>query len=180
MAHFEARNGRWGFLVDPQYANLGKTVDSQGRRHERTVDLNLEATVLGLAATYRLHESTKASLDLTFGARYAGLSADIAPRHVPPFHASYSWVDPIVGLKGSARMSEAWTFIYRADVGGFGVGSDLTWCGALNFDARVSKRVSINFGVLAIHEDYKAGSSATDFTFDATFMGPFLGVSWRW
>ncbi len=154
MAHFEAHNGKWGILVDPIYANLGKTVESQGRRLERTIDLNLEASVLGVAGSYQITKSPDAGLDFTFGGRYTGLSADITPRRLPAFHASYSWVDPVVGLMGSVKMSKAWTFGYRADIGGFGVGSDLTWSGALTFDAKVSKAVSITFGYVALYNDY--------------------------
>ena len=180
MAHFEAHNGKWGILVDPIYANLGKTVDSQGRRLERTIDLNLEASVLGVAGSYQITKSPDADLDFTFGGRYTGLSADITPRRLPAFHASYSWVDPVVGLVGSVRMSKAWTFGYRADIGGFGVGSDLTWSGALTFDAQVSKAVSITFGYVALYNDYTTGSGPRQFKFDATFMGPALGVAWKW
>jgi hypothetical protein len=180
MVHFEARSGRWGILVDPIYANLGKTVDNQGRRRERTIDLNLEASVLGVAASYQLVKTPEASLDLTFGGRYFGLGADIAPRRVQAFHASYSWVDPVIGLTGSAKMSKAWTFGYRADIGGFGVGSDLTWSGAVTFDAQVSRAVSITFGYVALYNDYSTGSGPRAFKYDATLMGPALGVAFRW
>jgi hypothetical protein len=180
MAHFEARNGKWGILVDPIYANLGKTVESQGRRLERTIDLNLEASSLGVAASYQIRKSPGANLDFTFGARYTGLSTDITPRRLPSFHANYSWVDPVVGLTGSVKMGKAWTFGYRADIGGFGVGSDLTWSGALTFDAKVSKAVSITFGYVALYNDYSTGSGPRQFKFDATFMGPAVGVGFRW
>jgi hypothetical protein len=178
--HFEAHKGRWGIMVDPIYANLGTTADSQGRRLERTVDLDMEASVFILAGSYQVYKGPQSTLDFTFGGRYMGLTADIAPRHVPAYHEKVSWVDPVIGLKGSVRMSKAWTFVYRGDIGGFGVGSDLTWLGALVFDAQVSKVVSINFGFNALYNDYKQGSGPNDFTFDATFMGPFLGVGFKW
>jgi hypothetical protein len=180
MLHFEAHNEKWGILVDPIYANLGKTMDNQGRRRERTIDLNLEASVLGVAGSYQLVKTPDASLDFTFGGRYFGLSTDIAPRRVQAFHASYSWVDPVIGLTGAVKLSKAWTLGYRADLGGFGVGSDLTWSGALTFDAQVSKTVSITFGYVALYNDYTTGSGPREFKYDATLMGPALGVAWKW
>ncbi len=180
MLHFEAHKGKWGILVDPVYANLGKTVDSQGRLLERTIDVTVEMATLGVAGSYQLVKTPQANLDFTFGGRYFGLSTDITPRRVRAFHASYSWVDPVIGLKGAVKMSKAWSFGYRADIGGFGVGSDLTWSGALTFDAQVSKAVSITFGYVALYNDYSTGSGPKEFQFDATLMGPALGVAWRW
>lgn len=180
MVHFEADNDCWGILVDPLYANFGKTVDNQGRRRERTIDLNLEAGILGVAGSYKVCKGPGANLDFTFGARYVGLSTDIEPRRISPFHKSYSWVDPVIGLRGTVKMSKSWTFVYRADVGGFGVGSDLTWSGILNLDAQVSETVSINFGYIALYNDYKTGSGPREFRYDAALMGPFLGVGFNW
>ena len=105
MAHFEAHNGKWGILVDPIYANLGKTVDEPGappRGPSTSIWKHLPS------ASRRATRSTRAPAPTSTspsGARYTGLSTDITPRRLPAFHASYSWVDPVVGLVGSVRMS---------------------------------------------------------------------------
>jgi len=37
------------------------------------------------------------------------------------------WWDPFVGLRGHYDLSKAFYLTGRADIGGFGVGSDLSW-----------------------------------------------------
>jgi hypothetical protein len=128
MGHFEAREEKWGFMLDAFYVNLGHSVDN---RFGYPVKLDLEDLILGAAGTYRVYQSDKSSFDLTFGARYNEVKTGLTPRWMPAHHKSISWTDPVIGFKGGVRLSKAWTFGYRGDVGGFGAGSDFTWLGVL-------------------------------------------------
>lgn len=40
---------------------------------------------------------------------------------------SQTWIDPLVGVNVIAELAEHWAIRGEADIGGFGVGSELTW-----------------------------------------------------
>ncbi len=87
--------------------------------------------------------------------------------------ASKSWVDPFVGLRGRLNLTDQVYLAARADVGGFGVASDITWnlFGALGY--QLSERWSTELGWRHYSVDYQDGG----FIFDAEMSGIFLGLT---
>jgi hypothetical protein len=77
-------------------------------------------------------------------------------------------------------MSERWNLILRGDIGGFGVGSDLTWNLVGLVDFKPWKHVSLFGGYRALYQDYEDGSGVNEFKFDATMHGPILGLNITW
>jgi hypothetical protein len=65
----------------------------------------------------------------------------------------------------------------RADIGGFGIGSNLTWQLAAYIDFRASKLISILGGYRFLSADYETGSGDELFRYDMNISGPALGVS---
>ncbi len=180
MAHFEANNGKWGIIVDPYYVDLG---DDAADANGYPMHLDLKQFMTNLAGSYRLYQSPKTSFDLTFGLRYVELKTAITPEAYPTQRQSIDWTDPIVGFKGRVQMSKVWSFGYRADVGGFGVGSRLTWMGVVRFDAAVSKHCSLGAGYIYYWVDYEKGRGSHDpdaFVYDMAQAGPCLSVSFHW
>lgn len=180
MAHFEANNGTWGIIVDPYYVDLG---DSTTTGAGAPVNLDLKQFIGGLAGTYRLYRSPKTTFDLTFGLRYNELRTAVNPYVAPIQHKSIDWTDPVIGFKGSVQMSKVWSFGYRADVGGFGVGSRLTWSGVVQVGAKVSKCCSLGVGYIYYYVDYEENAGHKDqssFVYDMAQAGPFLGVGFHW
>lgn len=177
MFHFDARKDKWGVMVDPIYVKLGKTVDSP---RGLPIDVNLQQFIVGVAGFYRLYQTPESSFDLTFGGRYNELKTDLTPRGFPTYNKSFTWIDPVVGFKGGVKLSKVWSFGYRADVGGFDVGSRLTWSGVVRFDAQLSKSVSLGIGYIALHNDYEKDQDRRKFIYDMTMSGPYLGVSFKW
>ncbi len=43
------------------------------------------------------------------------------------YHESFSWVDPVVASRVFVNLTDRLSLQAQADIGGFGVGSDLTW-----------------------------------------------------
>lgn len=177
VGSFSARKDRWGFTFDTFYANLGDSVDNP---FGNPVELDLEDFITDAAGTYRAYQSERASCDLIFGLRYNDVKVGLEPFSLAARQKGVSWTDPIVGVTGGVKMSERWTFGYRADIGGFGAGSDLTWLGALRFDARVSKRCFLGLGYIGYSVDYTKGSGSGEFVYDMDMYGPYLGVGWKW
>ena len=96
----------------------------------------------------------------------------------PTVDESESWVDPLIGSRFGIDLADRWNLTAEANVGGFGVGSDL----ARNAQAFLGYRISL-FGVpttlaggfRALHQDY----DHNDFEWDVTMYGPVLGAVLR-
>ena len=87
-----------------------------------------------------------------------------------------SWIDPLVGVNVLAPLSDRWWIGLRGDVGGFGVGSELTWQAYADIGFRVSNVVSIVDGYHALDMDYEDGDGLHYVGLDVMVSGPQLGV----
>jgi hypothetical protein len=66
--------------------------------------------------------------------------------------------------------------------GDFGIGTDSFWQAEAFVDRQPFKQVSFVAGYRALYHDYDDGSLGTwgFFDIEATYHGPFVGVSFRW
>lgn len=64
------------------------------------------------------------------------------------------WVDPFVGLRGLYHFTDRFYAVAKADVGGFGVGSDLTWQAYAALGWKFNKYVSTEIGYRHMDVDY--------------------------
>jgi hypothetical protein len=163
---------RWGVLVDLAYMDLKE--DGAGPQGAVNYEVNVKQTIFGLVGTYRLTDT----LQFTFGGRYVDVSNRLTltgPNQQGGGKASESWFDPTVGLRYVAPLGEKWVFNGAADIGGFGVGSDLTWYWAANIAYRMTQRSSIYAGYRYIDFDYEDGAGRDRFKFDMAQHGPLAG-----
>ncbi len=84
-------------------------------------------------------------------------------------------MDPIIGGRFHMSLSERWLLTLRGDIGGFGVGSDLTWNVAARLGYRLSERTTLAFGYRHLDIDYDSGKLELDAEFSGTFLGMSLG-----
>ena len=196
MGTFEAQKGRWGFLSDVMYLDVGSS--SSGTRDisighvelpvgaTANVNLDIKGTVWTVAGSYRLSPDPKAPVDVFAGARLIDLketlgwefSADLGPNQPSRSGNSTSkannW-DGIVGFKGRLAFgpNREWYVPYYADVGTGD--SDLTW------QVFAGLGYSFRWGDIVAgwrHLDYNFKSSAK--LQDASFNGPLVGVGFHW
>src|SRR5688572_4026118 len=136
LARFEARRGPWGIGFEAVYFRLkGEEVRSWSGPlgNNNTAALNWTAIEKLYQSTLYyelLHEKTK--LDMLIGARYTELDprltlslatgAPLLPDGSREVRTSESWLDPVVGARLRAPLSDKWYVLGLADVGGFGVG----------------------------------------------------------
>jgi hypothetical protein len=94
------------------------------------------------------------------------------------FEDSQWWIDPLIGLRLKADLSDRWMLTAHGDIGGFGIGSaaDFAWETALMAGYRVSRRWTLAFGYRAMGIDYE-GSAVQ---LDAVMHGPQIGAIFRW
>lgn len=86
-----------------------------------------------------------------------------------------SFVDPWIGARSDLALGDAWALRLAGDVGGFGVGSDLSWQ-ALAFLAWLpSSRWRVELGYRALAVDFEDD----DLEYDLLAHGPILALAWR-
>jgi opacity protein-like surface antigen len=176
MLHATARRGRWGMYLDAAYIAL---------KAERTGMLgqaqSLKTTLFfgELAVTCRLWErAPPGKARWTLGA-YAGARVYSADAEISLAAGSGSqgaaWVDPIVGLDARVAIAK-WGFGARADIGGFGLGSESAWSVLVGARYRFTKLFALAAGYRWLDFDYRERSGADAFEFDVQMAGPFLAL----
>ena len=188
MGAFEARNGRWGLLFDAIYMKLAHSATASrtgagpiGATAAASAELEMTQTMVAAAIAYRAIEG-RSPLDVIGGARYSLIEADaridgslFAQAGSVARSAKKSWVDPYLGVRVQHPIAERWTLVGYADVGGFGVGSDLTWQIAAGIDYEFSKTIAAKVGYRYLTVDYDNDG----FRYDMANSGLYLGVGIR-
>jgi uncharacterized protein YycO len=87
------------------------------------------------------------------------------------------WVDPFVGMRARYNFSDRLYAVAKADVGGFGVSSDLVWqaYGALGYHLSKSGKTTVELGYKYMAVDYAKGG----FTYDVAMSGVMLNLGFR-
>lgn len=213
MGAFEARNGRFAIMTDLTYMKVGvsdsgahtRSVHPQiGGTLATAVSLQFKMFIAEAALAYELFRwdgatpGTGTSIDLYGGGRFwwqnaeaslavtAGLSiADLTLRGGRAVASSgdVTWLDPLVGLRLRHHFSPGTELVLRADIGGFGAGSDLSWqaMGYLNWEfARTQSTAwSGMLGYRALYADYSKGTGRSHYEYDMLTHGPIIGLTAR-
>lgn len=169
------RIGTWGILLDFLYLSVGSAgTAAPGIPVSSEIDL----LAVDLAVSYRvveqgLHEELHGALDAYLGARIVSLDLSAAAG-TGAADGGDEWVDPILGAELRLVEREKWELTVRGDVGGFGIGSDLTWSALLAMRYRFTPNFSLALGYRWLDIDYESGGGAGRVALDALFQGPFL------
>jgi hypothetical protein len=174
MAAYRIENDQWSFGGDVTYMNLGQSQRTQRGRASASLDVE-QITVMATAG-YRVMPN----LEALFSLAYFDVSADLRVRllqQVRTVSRDASWVDPLVGLNYEVPVSNRVRFTLRGDIGGFGVGSDLTWHALTKFTYQQSERFSWYLGYRAIAYDYEDGRGRNFQNYDLVQHGPGAGIA---
>jgi hypothetical protein len=175
MAAYRVENDTWSFTADATYMKLGWSRDGdQGR-----AGASLDTDQLTVMAT--LGRRVTPNLEVLFSLAYFDLSADLQVRVLNQTRVAErdaDWVDPMIGLHYRAPLAGKWAFSLRGDVGGFGVGSDLTLHGWATLVRQNTEAFSWFFGYRFISYDYETGSGLGFERYDLQQHGPGIGVAW--
>ena len=175
--HGEARKGRWALMVDPNYLKLSEDADAGGAN----VKLQIQQWVVDVAGFYRAYERSlngdrTLALEALLGGRYSSLDQELEIVGLGKGSEAKQWFDPIVGGRLMTDLTEKLAFNLRADVGGFGISSDLTWSVSGLLGYRFTKMFSLWGGYKALGTNYETGSGSDFFKYDTVVQGPVLGV----
>lgn len=188
MLLVDVQRGRFGIAVNGVFARL----EPDGEVGPIQLDVTNETTWIGVAPYYRAVEWTyresasgrpmRLVVEPLAGIRYTNLRVEIdgsGPRgNGRQVDQREGWVDPIVGSRFILDLADRWTLSGEADIGGFGVGSDLAWNVQAFLGYKTSlfgRPLTLAAGYRALSQDYENGR----FEWDVTTQGPILGVVMR-
>lgn len=180
-----ARYGRLMFYGDLTWAQISETalavVPGIG------IPVRVKGTVtqasLTLGGGVSLVDTPGFVLDALAGARIMHLEADVeAQAFLAPNFAigaaggiDKGWVDPILGARFRWQFAPDWSFIGYGDVGGFDVGSKLTWqlVGTVNY--RMTENLYLSAGWRHMYFDYRERGQILE----TEMTGPIFGATLR-
>ena len=174
--HFEARKGRWGAIVDFNYAAIGDNKILETPEGE-TADMNFDILYLDLMAFYRFPYD-RHSFDILLGTRYRNLKLDLrfTSGQNPGFDVG--WWDPLVGVRYTAKLHpEKLDVIVKGMVGGFGAGSKWTGEFAGGVKINLTPKISVPLLYRYVKIEYEEGSGVDFFGYDASEQGLLLGIT---
>lgn len=185
MLAVEVRKGSWAFIFDSIYMRLGgqQFKSWQGPGGIGSLTGTLEATttlqIYQPSLGYRVLDG-RTKLDVIGAGRYTQLDADLnlvvttgglLPGGSRQVSGKEGWWDPVVGTRVLAPFAQKWAFTGYADIGGFGVGSDLTYQLVAGVKWQFSKVVSMKLDYRYLYQDYEKDG----FVWDMAAHGPLLG-----
>jgi len=190
MGNLEARKGRWALGLDAMYIDLSGVasqsvtgpfgrVDIEGAVEASTIEQIYEAW-----GGYRLIDD-KLKLDAFVGARYTSIESElyiattttavVFPGGSRTIGGEFTWWDPVLGSRTTVPVSEEVAVVAIFDVGGFGIGSNLSLQWLLAARWQFSNRFSAKVGYRYLYQDYEEDN----IEWDMTTAGPIVGVGVR-
>jgi hypothetical protein len=160
--------GHWTFSTEVSYMDLGATTPN--------ARASLDQWLVEPSLSYNFCDA----FAVFVGARYNSIETGIDLNGPLALVTSgqQDWVDPIVGAQIALPLAgEKLSLNGRFDIGGFDVGSELTWQVFPYFDWRFAKSASLQLGFRWLGIDYETGAGPTLFRYDVVLAGPQIGLT---
>lgn len=176
MLPVEGRNGRWGIGFEIIYVNISD--QEVGIRGVGMSDFQANNRIIELAPRYTVFSLGHTSLDVLAGGRYMRIDNslflvnDSFPSLTLLLNESY--IEPLLGLRTRTAFRR-WTFLAHGDVGGFNVGSEITWQALGWVGYRFSRQLTLRGGYRVLDIDFEEDDEA--FRYDLAIKGLMIGAS---
>jgi hypothetical protein len=138
---------RWALTTDVIFMGLGGSKNG--------VSADMDQWLVEPTVSYRVSRHVEALA----GARYNNLSGEIRGPFGRNPTGTQDWWDPIVGANLNFPLGKSFSFNVRRDIGGFGVGSDLTWQAFPDLGWQFTKWGSLHAGYRWVYNDYETGTA---------------------
>jgi hypothetical protein len=182
MGAYRADNGTWSFMVDATFMGLGGTAESQRDIVKGDMDLD-QMTLMGTVG-----RRFTPTLEGLFSLTWFDLSTDLKLTTRNPIGGAETtrttsvdanWIDPMLGLQYNVPFADDWRFNLRGDIGGFGIGADLSYQLLANVRYQATDKIGVAFGYRVIGYDYEDGDKGDrDYQhFDLVEQGPLVGLT---
>jgi hypothetical protein len=176
---FEARQGRWAFIVDGMYADLTTEVETFPAGNFSEGEIETQVGLIGGYVTYALVDGPGTRIDIGPGFRYTDVQVDASADGVDPtpdraVSVDGSWTDFVIAARLTQAFSENWYGVAYADIGGFGIeeSSEITWqtFGGIGYSFGGSWSGLGGYRYLHIDRDFGPTNVETNIS------GPFIGL----
>jgi opacity protein-like surface antigen len=175
MGVVEVGRGKWSFLTDLFLAQLSADASSGNL----DFDVQLNQFIGNFVITRNIINDPRTRFDVFAGARVNSMDMDldIETNRLGTFSGSQdkTWVDPVIGARFQRELSDRFFVRALADIGGFGVSSDLTWQALAALGYHINDAASVALGYRGLGTDYEAG----DFGYDVISHGVIIGFEYK-
>jgi hypothetical protein len=174
--NLEMRKQRWLFFANGLYAE--RSADAQpggllgGLINE--VEFEQKQVVVDFGLGYNLIPGRALSLELFAGGRVRYVDAEITGAS-GSFSRSETWADPIFGVVARWQLGKRFTLFTEADIGGFGVSSDLTWQVNAGLEWNILRHLYLRGSYRQLDTEFEDGG----FEYNITEGGPQLELGFR-
>jgi hypothetical protein len=190
MGNVEITNGTWGVYFDAQHVRTSQDEELFANQ----LDLGIKTTSLSAGAFFKAYETELGgqtvfnrprtlSIEPTAGVRWTKLEATVHFLGLST-QKSADWVDPFVGVRLNADLTDRWNLFSSVDVGGFDVGSKFSINAQSYLGYRtmmLGKPTILRVGYRVLHQDYENDdfTGVNKFRWNVTQHGPVIGFSMR-
>lgn len=128
------------------------------------------------------YQNVDASFNLTAGLNVADLIVTSRGLAVAK-SGTVDWVDPLIGARARFEIAPGQNIFVRGDVGGFDVGSKISWqaIGGYSFDFAEKNGITYSglIGFRALYVNYSQGAAQNRYAYKMLQVGPAIGVGFK-
>jgi len=151
------------------------------RRNSAFTEIMVEFGVGYHIGTQRYPNGSAIAMDVVVGGRYQHIKADadiITQTLTLGFEQTVDWLEPLIGAMFTFDLTKKLGFFLGGNVGGFGLGSDLTWTfTSVLIVKNIWRNMSVFAGYRVMDIDYSEGGIHDKFVYDIQMRGPGFGVN---
>lgn len=179
MGTLEARKGKFVFVSDLIWTKMSAVRDTPGGLYD-TAKVGINLFIFDPEVGYRVYESEGGSFDVLGGARIWSVenNLNLTTGLLPGFDVSQrkSWAAPVVGFRGLLNVTPKFFLSTKFDIGGAGIGADLTtqFYGGAGY--RVTPKIALIGGYRYLQVDY---DDSEGFLFDTKMNGFVFGAKFN-
>jgi len=176
MGTFEARKGKLFFINDLIWTKMSAERETPGGLYS-DAKLGVNLVIFHPEVGYRVAESKAGSFDVLGGVRVWSVETNLNLRSgtLPGFDVSQrkTFGAPVLGARGRINLSRKFYISSKFDIGGFGVGPDLTAQFYGGGGYRITPKIALIGGYRYLMVDY---DDSEGFLFDTNMNGFVFGA----
>lgn len=184
MLYGEANNGQWAITADFVYMNLQETLEPG--KQINSGEFNFDQMVFGMEGLYRILPW----LEFGLGGRFVSMGGDMTisrtelgpngETNVQQAEGDANWFDPTLLFRMQIPNSGKWIGELKADLGGFGIGSQETYQIQAYGGYRFSKLFQATAGYRVLSIDYESETGGSErFNYDVKTSGPVIRLGFN-
>lgn len=166
-----ARRGHWVLQGDLTHAS---TADSALLPIGLPASARVRQTTASLTAGHAWRDDPQTGIDLLAGIRHWDVRASVAAPGLGAARSQATFVDPVVAVRWRQALAPRWSSLAYAEVGGLGLGSELSWQLLALANYRARENLFVSMGYRHQQLDYRQRGKRLD----VALSGPMLGVTW--